>query len=57
MKNFVIVFSYMYDEEDRVTATTKPFEAESEEEAVQKLVDQFESYEGTKIDIIKVKIV
>jgi hypothetical protein len=47
----------MYDEEDRVTATTKPFEAESEEEAVQKLVDQFESYEGTKIDIIKVKIV
>jgi ribosomal protein L20A (L18A) len=57
MEKFVIVFSYMYDEEDRVTATTKPIEAESEQEAVEKLVDQFESYEGTKIDIIKVKTV
>ena len=57
MQNFAIVFTYIDDDGDRATATTKPFEAENEEKAVERLINLWEGEFETKIDILKVKFV
>lgn len=57
MQKFAIVFTYIDDDGDRATATTKPFEAESEEKAVERLINLWEGEFKTKIDILKVKFV
>lgn len=57
MQKFAIVFTYIDDDGDRATATTKPFEAESEEKAVERLINLWEGEFETKIDILKVKFV
>ncbi len=57
MQEFVIVFTYIDDDGDRATATTKPFKAESEDKAVERLIELWEGEFETKIDILKVKVV
>lgn len=57
MQEFVIVFTYIDDDGDRATATTKPFKAESEEKAIERLKELWQIEFETRIDILKVKVV
>ena len=51
---YVIKFGFDEDGEYKVV-NSKPIPAKSEDEAVEKLRDQFESYEGTPLEVISVK--
>lgn len=54
MKKFIVTFGATIDDEYQVL-TSKPIEAEDEQEAEIKLKDQFESLEGEPCTIISVK--
>ena len=53
---YILKFGYTDDggDEGYEIATSKPILAFSEEEAIEKFVDQFESYEGKSVDVISV---
>ena len=51
---FIIVFGFNSDE-GYLTVTSKPIEADTEDEACILLNDQVESFEGVSCDIISVK--
>jgi hypothetical protein len=54
VKNYKIQFGYSSDE-GYITAVSKPIPATSEQEACEKLIDQFESLEGVGCEIINVE--
>lgn len=56
MNSYIIRFGY-HDDGGYVVFNTKPIEAVSEEHAVYKFTDQFESYEGIKPNIISVTLI
>jgi hypothetical protein len=54
MKNYIVTFGFEnQDDNEYHVAKSKPILAEDENEACIKLKDQFESFEGISIDIIK----
>lgn len=54
MKSFIITFGFN-GEDGWVTTKSKPIPAENEDEASEKLRDQFEIYEGIPCEIILVE--
>lgn len=52
MKKFKIKFGFTSDDGEYVVANSNPIQAETEDEACEELLDQFESMEGKECIII-----